>query len=399
MGTSLEGHRWIVVEDSPFLPASNGGEREHLGLLRAIAAEGALALVVLPAGPRADLDLERYGAELRGVPLILTPRLRSPFLLAHPRLPFVVASRPAPRRLATRAGRLAPDATGVLLSSFKSRRLGERLGRGLDLPVVLRMHNREGAYHRDLAAGTAGPRGWALRWEARRIEHDEERLSHAPWLSGIADIAAADAAWRTGLGPVPSSHVAPFAIDATAMPAPDRRPSITPTVLFVGALDVATNIDAVTWLIDRVWPRVHAARPDAALVVAGRAPHGSLRLLVEAAPGVTLVADPPTMEPLLASAQVGVNPAISGSGVNIKLVEYLTAALPVVSTSHATRGLDLRDGVDLLVRDDPAGFAAAVLELLADPDHAATMGALGRERACDLLDTPSGLRALSAMMT
>ena len=399
MSTSLEGQRWIVVEDSPFLPASNGGEREHLGLLRAIAAEGALALVVLPAGSKADLDLERYRAELRGVPLILTPRRTSPLLLAHPRLPFVVASRPAPRRLVTRAGRLAPDATGVLLSSFKSRRLGERLGRGLDLPVVLRMHNRESAYHRDLAAGTTGPRGWALRWEARRIEHDEVRLSHAPWLSGIADIAAADAAWRAGLGPVASSHVAPFAIDAAAMPAPARRPSTTPTVLFIGALDVTTNVDAVTWLIDRVWPRVHAARPDAALVVAGRSPHGSLRRLVEAAPGVTLVADPPTMEPLLASAQVGVNPAITGSGVNIKLVEYLTAALPVVSTSHATRGLDLRDGVDLLVRDDPAGFAAAVLDLLADPARAASIGAVGRERACDLLDARRGLRTLSAMMT
>jgi hypothetical protein len=36
--------RWIVVADSPFLPARGGGEREHLGFVEAATKAGLLEL-------------------------------------------------------------------------------------------------------------------------------------------------------------------------------------------------------------------------------------------------------------------------------------------------------------------------------------------------------------------
>ncbi len=121
-GPVAPSQRWIVVADSPFLPADGGGEREHLGFVRAAAAEGLLALLVVPsAGP---LDEDVYSRELAGAPLLTTRRRTSPLLLAHPRLPYVVASRPAPRGLVQRARELAPGATGVVVFSYKSRAVG-----------------------------------------------------------------------------------------------------------------------------------------------------------------------------------------------------------------------------------------------------------------------------------
>ncbi len=323
--------RWVFVEDSPFLPVRGGGEREHLGMLRAARAAGALAAVVLPAeGP---VDIAPYRAELGAVPLLVAPRRTSPLLLLHPRLPYVVASRPVPPTLVADVAAVAPGATGIVVSSYKSWQLGRALAEGLGLPAVLRMHNREGAYHRALATGTSGPRGAALGWEARRIESDEVEVGRAAWVTGIADISAADAAWRRTTTATPVEAIPPFALapaagvdaEAGGPDAPGREPS---TVLFLGALDVATNVTALGWLLDLAWPAVRRVRPDATLLVVGRSPGAEVRASVARAEGVELYADVPQVAPFLARASVAVNPAVSGSGVNIKLVEYLEAGLP-----------------------------------------------------------------------
>jgi glycosyltransferase involved in cell wall biosynthesis len=393
--------RWIVVADSPFLPAHGGGEREHLGFLRAAARAGRLALLVLPGAEPGDVPA--YRRELGDVPVIVTRRRTSPLMLVHPTQPYVVASRPAPGWLPARARELAPDATGIVVFSYKSRRIGEVLARELGLPAVLRQHNREGAYHRSLAAGTPGPRGLVLRWEAFRIERDERRVGHADWLRGTADISLADATWRTSTGARNVVHVPPFALDLG--PAPDaaeqRSPPArtgVPRVIFLGALDIATNTDAVTWLIERVWPRVAAGHPDVVLDVVGRGPSAELTRRLAGLTRVRLAADVPDVRPYLAAAQVAVNPAVSGSGVNIKVIEYLDAAIPLVSTSLATRGLPLRAGTDLEVQDTPDGFADAVLRLLRDPEAARTVGKQGQARVREILDPAVNLERIADLL-
>ena len=409
----MQGQRWIVVADSPFLPARGGGEREHLGFVRAVARAGRLALLVLPGAQ--ESEVAAYQRELGDVPVIVTARRTSPLMLVHPTQPYVVASRPAPHWLAARAGALAPDATGVVVFSYKSRRIGEAIARGLNLPAVLRQHNREGAYHRSLAAGTPGPLGLVLRWEAFRIERDERAVGHADWLRGTADISLADATWRRSTGARNVVHVPPFALDlgpapdpadglasagpAAAGPAAGGREGGVPRVLFLGALDIATNTDAVGWLTERVWPLVTAGHPTAVLEVVGRAPSPELRRRLAGLERVRLAADVPDVRPYLAAADVAVNPAVSGSGVNIKVVEYLDAALPLVSTSLATRGLPLQPGVDLEVTDDPAAFAGAVLRLLHDHEAARTMAKQGQARIRELLDPQTNLDRIATMLS
>lgn len=396
MTTPLLERRWIFVEDSPFLPARGGGEVEHLGMLRAAAKLGILSLVVIPA--EGALDLEPYLSQLPGVPVVTTPRRTSPLLLAHPRDPYVVASRPAPDGLVDVARQRAPQADGIVITSYKSWRIGHVLARGLRLPAVLRMHNREGAYHHSLASGTPGPRGWALRLDAVRIDRDERRLGRAPWLGGIADISEDDAAWRRRAGAHDVAAVPPFAVDPDR-PAPTRAPDpARPRVLFLGALDVATNTVALDWLLDRVWPQVRAAVPQAALQVVGRRPSTATAGRLAQTPGATLHADVPSVDPFLSGAAVAVNPAVTGSGVNIKLIEYLHFGIPLVSTSLATRGLPLRPGQDLEIADDPAGFGSAVVDLLRDPARAADLGRSGQAHLQQLIDPVTNLTTLATLM-
>jgi polysaccharide biosynthesis protein PslH len=400
-GVVVQDQRWIVVADSPFLPAHGGGEREHLGFVRAAARSGRLALLVVPGAE--ESDVLAYQQELGDVPIVVTARRTTPLMLLHPTKPYVVASRPAPRWLVPRVAALAPDATGVVVFSYKSREIGETLARGLDLPAVMRQHNREGAYHRSLAGGTPGPRGLVLAWEAVRIERDEKRLGHADWLAGTADISLADAEWRRGTGAHSVVHVPPFALDlgpSTAVSSPDREGAAdgVPHVLFLGALDVATNTDAVGWFLDTVWPRVTERHATAVLDVVGRGPSEALRERLAREPRVQLAADVPDVRPYLAAADVAVNPAVSGSGVNIKVIEYMDAAIPLVSTSLATRGLPLTSGVDLEVHDDEAGFADAVVRLLTDPESARKLAAQGQAHIREILDADANLDRIAELL-
>jgi len=45
---------------------------------------------------------------------------------------------------------------------------------------------------------------------------------------------------------------------------------------------------------------------------------------------------------VLGAADVALNPMASGSGTNLKMLEYCAAGLPVISTPHGARGLSLR---------------------------------------------------------
>ena len=196
-------------------------------------------------------------------------------------------------------------------------------------------------------------------WRRCAIELDERLLERSRWLAGIADISAADAAVRARRARVPITNVPSFALGTRrGAPGPSRTPSGRPTVVFLGALDVATNHDAVSWFAEGSWPLVRAAVPDCRWHVVGRRPSSQVRTLVSRTPGAELHADVAEPAAFLAEADVSINPAVSGSGVNIKLVEYLAAGVPVVSTTRGSAGLGLTPGKDLLVADTPADFAA-----------------------------------------
>jgi glycosyltransferase involved in cell wall biosynthesis len=84
--------------------------------------------------------------------------------------------------------------------------------------------------------------------------------------------------------------------------------------------------------------------------------------------GVQYISDPPDIRPTFESGLVFVVPLLSGGGSRLKILEAMSMQLPVVSTTLGAEGVPYIDGVHLLLADQPADFAAAVLRLLAEPD-------------------------------
>lgn len=400
----MSDRRWLVVAGSPFLPAQDGGEREHLGFVESVLHRDWLAGLVVPADAdpaslgRED-DLEALRGLIEPAPLFVLPRRRSLRAAVHPRTPYVVASRPAPHGLLDQVRRQTRGIDAVVIFAYKSHRIGRLLADGFAVPAVLRQHNLEGVYHRALAASGRPPRSWAVGVEAARIDRDERRLERCDWLAGIADISGTDAERRAARATVPVRHVPSFALGPRGRGAdPAWAPTGDPVVVFVGALHVPTNHDALRWFAGQVWPRIRDVRPDARWQIVGRSPTQEVHELVTRTPGAELHPDVPDPADYLREAAVAVNPAVSGSGVNIKLVEYLSVGVPVVSTDRGQRGLGLRADSDLLVADTAPDFADAVTSLLASPQRARDMGRRGRATAEEILDVDASLETMAALL-
>ena len=158
---------------------------------------------------------------------------------------------------------------------------------------------------------------------------------------------------------------------------PDGRESFT--MLFLGSFRHTPNQEALDWFAFKVLPCVLERCPKARLVIVGAEPppRHSLPDLPENIDLRGFVED--VREPLARYA-VFVCPILSGSGMRVKLLEAFSAGIPVVSTRVGAEGLTTKDGEICALADDPAEFAAKVIELFNDAGKAREMARRAREQ-------------------
>jgi glycosyltransferase involved in cell wall biosynthesis len=177
-------------------------------------------------------------------------------------------------------------------------------------------------------------------------------------------------------------------------PRPVYPPADGRTVVFFGLLSYAPNIDGVIYFVQKIWPRIAEARPEARLKIIGGKPPRSLQLL--AGPRVELTGFVPDLRPHLAAAAAVVVPLRLGGGTRLKIVEAMAMGKAIVSTTLGAEGIEAVPGQDLLVEDQPSAFADAVNRLLSDPELAARMGQSGRTLAVERYSWNGAARALES---
>ncbi|MCS7178702.1 MAG: glycosyltransferase [Anaerolineae bacterium] len=158
------------------------------------------------------------------------------------------------------------------------------------------------------------------------------------------------------------------------------HPAVPPgaNVLFVGAMYRGPNIEAVNWFLSQVWPKVAAEVPEARFYAVGYAPPPHI---LAHADGerifVTGYAD--DLTPWYQAATVFVSPVRVAGGLLQKVLDALAMGVPVVATSVSNHGIGASPGRHLLIADEPEAFAAAVVQLLRDPDLRTQLGRAGQE--------------------
>jgi polysaccharide biosynthesis protein PslH len=371
-------------------PPMDGGRIAMARLAQSLARCGA-SVEILSLNPRkhhaaaGDAPMAVKAVEI-DTARVLGPAVRSlaggpPFLVSR----FVSSRYRETLRAALQT--LRPDIVQIespfLLPYVATVRAGSRAR------VVLRSLNVEFRIWEELARNERNPvRRLALGCVAGSLRDYEVRELDAP--DALVPISAADAEDFRTLGCTRPMHVVPCGITlpprASALPQPMSAG-------FIGSLDFRPNQEAVEWILERLWPLVTRQLPEARLAIAGSSAPGWLRRLA-LAKGVEIEGDVADADAFMCGKSVMLAPLFSGGGMRIKVLEAMALGKPVVATTRGAGGLEVVHGRDLVIADDPAAFADALVRLLRFPDEASRMGEAARATVARLYDSDTLARGL-----
>ena len=217
-------------------------------------------------------------------------------------------------------------------------------------------------------------------------------VHHSAWLdfksvgprspARLQDVRAERRAVRDASLTVAYSARVARALRRPAVAAPIAYP-VPPEPLAPGDAPVAACVADWTWPANawalrkllECWPVVCERVPAATLVLAGRG-------LAPGRPGrgITAVGPVASSAEILGGATVVAFPCPPTTGPKVKVLEALASGRAVVTTAPGLEGLwlDGESGAVAVAPDAPA-MAAAVADLLLDPERCAALGRMGRQ--------------------
>lgn len=156
------------------------------------------------------------------------------------------------------------------------------------------------------------------------------------------------------------------------------------TLFHFASMDWMPNIEAVDWLMEKVWPLVKQQKPDAKLVLAGKGMPERFKTL--ASNTITIIDNVPNSKEFYQDYDIMLVPLWSGSGLRIKLVEGLAYGKPIITTSIGAEGINYTSNQDLMIADSEKTFADNICQLLSDKSKKESLQKHGRLLAEKLFD-------------
>jgi sugar transferase (PEP-CTERM/EpsH1 system associated) len=163
----------------------------------------------------------------------------------------------------------------------------------------------------------------------------------------------------------------PTGVDTDFFQPSGKEHRIAHNVVFTGSMDWLPNEDAIRYFTEQIMPRIKQQIPDVTLTVVGRNPYPALLELSKQDPSIIVTGRVEDVRPYMERAAAYVVPLRIGGGTRLKIYEAMAMEKAVVSTTIGAEGLPVRDGIELLLEDEPESFAAAVVQVLSDEQLAA----------------------------
>ena len=145
-------------------------------------------------------------------------------------------------------------------------------------------------------------------------------------------------------------------------------------LLFIGAMDYLPNADAMLYFCREIFPIIKSHISDVKLHIIGKNPPAEI-LQLEEIDGVEVGGHDESKEISAAGGYIDVRPYYDkcsvfivplriGSGTRYKILDTLSKGKPIVSTSIGCQGIEVTDGMNIIIRDKPYDFAKATVNLL-----------------------------------
>lgn len=248
--------------------------------------------------------------------------------------------------------------------------------------AIYRAHNIESEVWQRRLKQTKGLKKLYIYSLLKRLKRFER--SYANRFDAILPISLRDSQfWRNVYLDKTGHCITPTGIKKIVHP---KASTYSRALFHLGALDWHPNIEGLRWFFKECWANVLESCPDVIFHIAGR--NGSKKLLDEFSmyKNVQLHGEVEDANDFMTTHGIMLVPLLSGGGMRIKIVEGLSLACPIVSTSIGAEGIDISNQQHLLTANTPEDFSQQTIDLLNNITKAKQLGANGKEWVENELD-------------
>jgi O-antigen biosynthesis protein len=194
--------------------------------------------------------------------------------------------------------------------------------------------------------------------EKRQLEHELIDQADETWVVSPVEQQLLHKKW-----PDKSIQLVSNIVDVTGSKTPF---ALRRDYLFIGGFQHRPNVDAVLFFLQKIFPLVSERLRDAKFYIIGDKP--PLKIVALATERVIVAGVQRDARPFFDSVKLSIAPLRFGAGVKGKINQSMAFGVPVVATSVAAEGMELKDHEDILLADQPEDFAGALVELYESED-------------------------------
>ena len=138
-------------------------------------------------------------------------------------------------------------------------------------------------------------------------------------------------------------------------------------LVFMGNMAYPPNVVAVSFLVEKILPLVHAQRPETNVLIAGINPTKKVRSL--ASGRVDVIPHFDDISDSIAMSRIMVTPMQISIGLQNKIIQAMAMKVPCLASTSCNLALGAEPGRQILLADAPEEYCQAILALLSDPDQ------------------------------
>lgn len=157
-----------------------------------------------------------------------------------------------------------------------------------------------------------------------------------------------------------------------------KKLSQNPTILFVGTFKWLPNIEAVRYLVKKVWPHILEQIPNAQLHIVGNAPTAEIKNFEQSYKNITVFGRVDDIRDAFSQSHVLIAPVFSGKGTRYKVLEAMASQTPLVATPTAVEGLSIKNGTHAMIGESETELAELTISLLSNTQLQKKLSANGK---------------------
>jgi glycosyltransferase involved in cell wall biosynthesis len=250
------------------------------------------------------------------------------------------------------------------------------------IPATLDHHNVESQMmlRRSEQEGNSAKKAY-FRQEGTRLQRYERRVCGG--FGSNLMCSDLDARRLEEICPDAVTDVIPNGVDLEYFkPAPVVEPLAT-RCIFAGRLNAYTNAQSVRFIVRELWPRLRDSVPGVSFDLVGSNPPQDALDLAKTDERVRVTGYVDDVRPFLDAAGIYVCPMFDGGGTKLKMLDAMAMQKPIVASSLAVEGIDVRDGEHVLLAETAHDFVNAIARLSRDRMLAQRLASAARQLVLD----------------